>query len=371
MRDIIDYKNKTIIFFDVEANQYKKNGIINHYLLQISALKIRNNQIIDKINLFCRCNQPINKQVLDLLNKKSWFFKNQKMTDQKAYSEFHKMCKDSDLIVSYGNYDEVVLKDLCKRNNIKYDLEIFDFCLFVEKFFKKNKIQCPSLNSLCNSFDVKIKNEHNALSDTFSLWKVFKKYNKKNLDDGIILKKVAFELLRPKIYKQKLHSSKKYNKPSFENNMYFIFIDLKSKNNYDDEGIRINTIVKLKIEIFNKNKNLVDELKLEKIIIEKDEIVSVLHEIFKEKIFNKIDNSILFYINGSHRWIEKIYLKSNDIGLLTYVIPHTKINDHIKYLNLVFSNELDKYNYLIKNSLLFYNDLNKKFDNKSIDINKE
>ncbi len=366
MRDIIDYKNKTIIFFDIEANQYKKGEITSHYLLQISALKIKDNQIIDKMNLFCKCDQPINKQVLDLLNKKAWFFKNQKITEQKAYSDFYKMCKGSDLIVSYGNYDEVVLKDLCKRNNIEYDLEIFDFCLLVEKFFKANKIQCPSLNSLCNSFDVKVKSEHNALSDTFSLWKIFKKYNRKSISDETILEKVVFELLRPKISKQKLHKTNKYNKPSFENNMYFIFIDLKSKNNYNDENIKINTTIKLDIKIFDKSNNLIDQLKLEKTIIEKEEISSILQQIFKDKIFDKIDNSVLFYINGSHKWVEKIYLKVNNIGLMSYVIPSTKINDHIKYMNLTFSNKLDKYNYLIKNSLLFYNEITKKFDNKSI-----
>jgi DNA polymerase III alpha subunit (gram-positive type) len=184
---------KKYILFDIEftawKNSLKENwSNPNEYreIIQISALKINNGEILEKFNIFVKPN--INKELSKYIQKLTGITNNKLnkkgITFRKAIHKFYNFSKYYPLY-SYGN-DYNVIKENLFLNNIDKRSKFFDV-RWKQKFndfkqvLKKNSNINPSKytsGTVYKAFNIKISERHkahNAVNDVNSMFLVCKK----------------------------------------------------------------------------------------------------------------------------------------------------------------------------------------------------
>ncbi|MGL5246476.1 MAG: exonuclease domain-containing protein [Mycoplasmoidaceae bacterium] len=229
LREIIDF-NKPAVYLDIEATGFKNK----HKFLQLSAIVVKNNEIVDEFNMWSNPHSYISKHVLNLLNKKNNFFLNQK-SNKTLLNEFIKFSSKYEQFICFGTYDQKIINYQYSTMK-KEPLNLIDI---QSKFFNNilNKKISLSLSLLAEALSINNtqKKEHDALLDAKMLYNVVN-YSLEIDNIENFKKMICGELIKPrkKVYRNK--SFKQTKKPLLlSKDSDYVYFDLKiNKNNLDN-----------------------------------------------------------------------------------------------------------------------------------------
>ncbi|MCV3753776.1 ribonuclease H-like domain-containing protein [Ureaplasma zalophigenitalium] len=250
---MINYETKInqdcIVFLDIEATGQK-----NPEIIQLCGYKIHNYNF-DRPIIF---NQKYysNQQIPSMLKNKINFNKNfvnfkeyQKMSLKKA-EEIHAFLENT-IIVTYGNFDEILLKRLFEK--YKLDIKKMSFLDITHLFENPLKINY-SLNELAQILNIKYQtnNLHDAKYDAWLLMKITQALNIKKIQE---LKKVLIFYPKQKIsFNNPLKKSITERRKQSSTAMIIKHFDFQQKIlDYEIYNYKSNTFSSYKIS-FNKNK---------------------------------------------------------------------------------------------------------------------
>ena len=184
---------KSLILFDTEYTAWKgsqkrnwSNDNEHREIIQISAYKIKNYKLIDKLNIYVKpnINKKHSKYITDLTGITNNKINKYGISFKKAIEKFYEFSKFYNLY-SYGN-DRSFIKENLNLNNIKdpkwHNLKnkCFDFKNYIKKNTKINPNKYSS-GTIFKAFNINVNiDTHNALDDVKSMYFVFLKINNKN-----------------------------------------------------------------------------------------------------------------------------------------------------------------------------------------------
>ena len=180
------------ILFDTEytawKNSQKENwSNPNEYreIIQISALKINNNKILDTLNIYVKpkINNKLSKYITNLTGITNNKIKMDGITFIKFINKFYNFSKYYPLY-SYGNDYDVIKKNLIINNidskskffNVKWKNKFYDFKDIIKKKTNINPLKYTS-GSIYKAFNIKMGPKHkihNSYNDILSMYEVCK-----------------------------------------------------------------------------------------------------------------------------------------------------------------------------------------------------
>ncbi|MGL5591168.1 MAG: exonuclease domain-containing protein [Mycoplasmoidaceae bacterium] len=349
LREIINF-DKPVIYLDIEATIFENN----HRVLQLAAIVVKNNEIVDEFNMWANPNSPISKHVLALVNKDNNFFLSQR-SNIFLLKEFVKFASKYDQFICFGSYDQEIMKyqySTIKKEPIKL-IDIQD--KFFNKLLKNNKSSL-SLSLLAEALSINNtqKKEHDALLDAKMLFNVVN-YSLE-IDNIENLKKMIYgELIKPRRKLYRKNSSKENKKTlSLSKDWDYVYFDLKiNKKNYDDSSKEkyvssINFVAKkfsskgVLLKEFTKN---ISFAKHEQDILDKN--INWIYKKFQDIFFV---NSIII-VNKSFSSFVKYYFSMTGSLPSYYYISYENlssyVSDILKINNNEFINDNDLMNKLI------------------------
>jgi DNA polymerase-3 subunit alpha (Gram-positive type) len=164
----INLKDAIYVIFDLETTGLSPK---NDKIIEISALKMKNNQIIDKFNALINPERSLNLKIENLTNLNSDWLKSFPTID-KILPSFLEFIQDTILVAHNAQFDINFIKMNCQKlnlpiiNNLSIDTVAFSY-----HFLKDN--QYHSLKYLVKHFNHKIENAHRAINDVEALTKIF------------------------------------------------------------------------------------------------------------------------------------------------------------------------------------------------------
>ena len=203
---------KKYILFDTEYTAWKNSLKTNwskegqyKEIIQISALKINNNKIIDNLNLYVKPvkNPKLSSYIIRLTGITNNKLKKDGISFEKAIHLFYNFAKGYKLY-SYGNDYSIIYENLKihsidknlkihsidKKKNTKYFTQSFknkfyDYIDLIKKYEMKTKtkinISLYTIGTLYKAFDINMGKKHkihNSMNDVKSLFEVSKIINK-------------------------------------------------------------------------------------------------------------------------------------------------------------------------------------------------
>lgn len=322
--------NESLIFLDIEAESQQRK------ILQFSAIKIINNEIVDYFNIFSNPKTKISKHVLRLV-KNNLDNINNGLSQKESANKIYQFLSNS-TIVSYGKFDWIFLKEFLKNElNITIENKHFDLQEYWQ--LKNNFANGWSLTQLSNFLNIEVKNEnlHDARYDTNLLYNIYKNLtsiNKNYLEEKVF----QFKMNRFKCLTTK-HNRNKENITNINNidkTNGFVIIEIKFKKN-EKEKIKILdelNILEIQNNAIKRNWSYINEINLyentNNEIDKEEQLINILKKflivirnkflLIKEQDFNKIIelanlcsekinvfplNKIYFY-NGFEKYFDAI-----------------------------------------------------------------
>ena len=180
---------KNYILFDTEftaweGSQKRNWSNDNEYreIIQISALKIKNGKILDKLNIYVKpcINKILSDYIINLTGITNYKIMTQGVSFKNALEEFYIFSENYELY-SYGNDYDVILENM-KINKImddkyfKIEKKFKDFKDILKKYTNIN-VNKYSSGTIYKALDIKINNHkiHDSQSDIYSMYKVCEK----------------------------------------------------------------------------------------------------------------------------------------------------------------------------------------------------
>jgi len=332
-------KDKQTIFFDLEMDKY--------HLLQIGAIKVKNNEVIDKISLSCFNRKKLTTfiQYFLKIDDQSYL----KDSDWEIYEKFHKFCLSSDYIINFGSWDGHFIKLLRYKNSHKVSGETNEKLEFIDidefALWKKYKVRL-SLDGWSNVFDCENKNSHEALFDSYKLYNVTKAFIEN--EEADLTEKIFFESIRPRKTINNIKEISKLNlnqikENGLENTKKITFISYKTSVNhlsptYDaDDSNRIDREKSININIIDVDMNgkIIKSIKEEFVLVgeniynEEKEIKNI---IVRTNILDNLEQTLIIS-NHFNKDIAQAYFIENKNLFLFYKINLTKLTDYYQWRN--------------------------------------
>ncbi len=332
-------KDKETVFFDLEMDKY--------HLLQIGAIKVKNNKVIDKISLSCFNRKKLTTfiQYFLSINDQSHL----KESDWEIYEEFHRFCSSSDYIVNFGNWDDHFIKLLRYKNSHKIStatnkkLEFID--IDEDVLWKKYKVRL-SLDGWVNVFTSESNKTHEALFDSYKLYNVTKKFiEDENLD---LTEKILLESIRPR---RTINNIKEFPELKLDqikqNNLEDIkkitFINYKSSTNHlspDHDNDESNTIdrektIKINIIDINLNGEITKNIKEEFVLIGENinnEEKEMKNLIIRENILDDLEHTLIISDHFNKDIAQAYFTEKNNLFLF-HRINLIKLKAYFKWFN--------------------------------------
>ena len=193
---------KKYILFDTEYTAWKNSLKTNwskegqyKEIIQISALKINNNKIIDNLNLYVKPvkNPKLSTYIIRLTGITNNKLKKDGISFEKAIRLFYDFAKGYKLY-SYGNdysiiYENLKIHSIDKKKNTKYFTQSFknkfyDYIDLIKKYEMKTKTKINTSlytsGTLYKAFHINMGKKHkihNSINDVKSLFEVAKIIN--------------------------------------------------------------------------------------------------------------------------------------------------------------------------------------------------
>ncbi len=307
-------KNESIIFIDLEADADKKNRA-SATLIQLAAVKVKENKKIEEMNLCCFKNE-IRERISNLIDRPVNYFNNKNFVSEKdAYIKLLNFSNNSK-IFSFGNFDNFLLERIYSRNKLKKNNIKFIKTLDLQpKINKSLRMKNVSLTNAAKILNVSIfNNHHDALNDANLLWYVYKKIKGNNINNDEIINRARLIKFLPSLTSREYVNREKINKNIHLNEEYnYVFISILKKDKYeiikkekvfeywpDMEEVEKKYFVTFNIEIIEYNKDLKITNKLSYKVNEPKEDFNLEDHFKKNEIYSIIKWNLnnLFIVNS-------------------------------------------------------------------------
>lgn len=171
-------KNNTYVFIDIEAASI--NG--RQHIIEIGAIKLSPEKEIEQ---FSQLVKPTHFKKLSTNIQTLTGITNEEIMNGKSFrsviKEFISWCGEDTIFVTFGDFDRRILEMELERNHIKKDF-LYPIVDFQQKYMIENNLKDqPSLLNLLEELNIPIEIHHRALSDAYSLMKLFQALNGESL----------------------------------------------------------------------------------------------------------------------------------------------------------------------------------------------
>ncbi|CAP18609.1 DNA polymerase III, alpha subunit [Candidatus Phytoplasma mali] len=164
-----DLNLATYVIFDFETTGLSK---INDQIIEIAAIKIQNNQIIDEFQTLINPQQELTPFIENLTNISNQDLKNQPLIAT-ILPKFLKFCENSILIAHNISFDMGFLVNQTKKHlNLKLNLPFID-TLNLARYCLDSNLRYFNLKSLAKYFKISFENHHRAMSDVLITKTIF------------------------------------------------------------------------------------------------------------------------------------------------------------------------------------------------------
>ena len=171
------FKNYIVLDFETTGLSCDKDKII-----EIGAIKVKNNIIVDKFETLINPNISISPYISNIVN-----ITNDMVCDkphiEDIFKDFVYFLEDFNLVIHNAKFDMSFL--IANGNRLGFNIKnkAFDTIRATKELYPDFKKY--NLASLCKHFNIKNENAHRAMSDvlaTYELYKIlYDKYNKKQI----------------------------------------------------------------------------------------------------------------------------------------------------------------------------------------------
>lgn len=332
IKDVIDCKQPYIIV-DFEAN----GDLHNPFLLQVGAVKVVNNEIVDKFNQWCYYDGEISKFISLLLNKDKSFYLSQK-SEYIVWSEFLGFCDGVNQVINFGKYyDDLIIQKVHERTNLN-KINLIDIQgLYFNKMcgvLKQGQaaVSLDVVNRIFyknNDFDHL---EHDAYEDCILLFNTIKScLAEEESDFNVLLKKFknAYLLPRPKNFRGVSKRTKELEIINLKPKSPIIFIEHYVEHLNDQNICYHNRLY----SITNKNIKHIKTFSLMSTIDNNHDFYSNFKEV-ETYIYDVLGLDANIFVSNVDFLIKKIqtsYCSKTKIYPLIYWIPYEWIKVRLKF----------------------------------------
>ncbi|QZY57467.1 PolC-type DNA polymerase III [Crassaminicella profunda] len=155
------------VIFDIETTGLSSK---NDKITEIGAVKIRNNEIIDRFNILVNPEMPIPPKIIELTGITDNMVKDEP-TIEEVLPKFLEFIKDVPVVAHNANFDTSFIKQNCSQMGLAFNNPIIDT-------LRLSKILLPhlkryKLNVIAKELNVKLENHHRAVDDAEATAHIF------------------------------------------------------------------------------------------------------------------------------------------------------------------------------------------------------
>ncbi|RKD34765.1 PolC-type DNA polymerase III [Thermohalobacter berrensis] len=302
---VINYNDEPLnceyVVFDIETTGLSPT---NDKITEIGAVKIRNNEIVDRFNQLINPEVEIPEKIVKLTGITNELVKD-KPTIEEVLPKFIDFIGDSVIVAHNANFDTSFIKENCRRLDLNLNNPILDTLELTRALFPK--LKSHRLNKVCEHLNVKLENHHRAVDDSEATAKVLLK---------------CFTLLQQKEVEKledlnKIFTDKKINK---SDKAYHIVIFAK---NYRGLKNLYKIVSESHLKYFYRKpripKSLIAKYKEDLILGTACEAGELYKAILENKGYNEIRDIVNFYdyleiqpIDNNLHLIEKGFVKDKE-----------------------------------------------------------
>ena len=197
MNFIDDY---TVLDLEMTGLSVKKDKVI-----EIGAIKVRNNEIVDTYKSFINPHVKLSKKIIDLTGIDDSMLSTAPEEDEAMYKLIDFVGEDC-IIGQNIIFDYSFIKQWAVNKNVKLDLYYCDTLKIARELLPKDEKK--DLENLCSFFNIKRENAHRALDDSFETMQVYEKL--KQIAKNNNIEKLCFlpQKFNVKLKKQMLATKK-------------------------------------------------------------------------------------------------------------------------------------------------------------------
>ncbi|MCT4618655.1 MAG: PolC-type DNA polymerase III [Marinisporobacter sp.] len=162
--------NQCYVVFDIETTGLSSK---NDKITEIGAVKISNNEIIDRFNILINPEMPIPPKIVELTGITDEMVKNEP-TITEVLPEFLAFIEDFPVVAHNANFDTSFIKYNCTQMGLSFNNPIID-TLRLSKILLP-KLKRYKLNVVAKELDVKLENHHRAVDDAEATANIFIKF---------------------------------------------------------------------------------------------------------------------------------------------------------------------------------------------------
>ncbi|GAA0114330.1 PolC-type DNA polymerase III [Clostridium senegalense] len=313
--------NDDIVVFDLETTGFSSE---NDSIIEIGAVKVRDNQIVDKFNEFVNPNKSIPYKITELTGITNDMVKDADPIES-ILPKFLEFVGDSMVAAHNAPFDTSFIKFNCKKINIEFKNSIMDTIPLAKFLFPDLKRY--KLNTICKHIGISLENHHRAVDDA-------------KATAEIVLH--CLDMLKEK----EIFDVYKLNKEFLGN------FDIKKAVTYhiiilakNQVGIKnlYKVISKSNLEYFHRRprvpKSLLEQFREGLIIGSACEAGQIYKEVLQGKSFEEMEQLVNFYD----------YLEIQPIGNNKFLIANGTVKDdnQLREINSKIYKLAEKYNKLI------------------------
>nr|WP_317356999.1 3'-5' exonuclease [uncultured Tyzzerella sp.] len=161
-----DFKNYIVLDFETTGFSH-----INDKIIEIGAIKVKDNNIIDKFHTLINPKICIPPYIANKININDDMVKNKPFIED-IFKDFTYFLEDLPLVIHNAKFDMKFLIQNGKNLNFSINNYALDTINTTKMLFPDLKKY--NLTSLCNHFNIENKNAHRAMSDVIATYELYK-----------------------------------------------------------------------------------------------------------------------------------------------------------------------------------------------------
>lgn len=178
----ISIEEETYVVFDIETTGFDP---YNDKIIEIGAVKLKGNKIIDRYSTFINPERKIPEEIIKLTNITDDMVKDSP-TIEEELPNFLKFVENATLVAHNASFDVGFITQKSKLINIDISPTVID-TLQWSRNIRKDKSR-HGLKAICKDYGIDLDNHHRAVDDAEATAEVFKKFI------NIVLKEGAYKL---------------------------------------------------------------------------------------------------------------------------------------------------------------------------------
>ncbi|MFY9548563.1 PolC-type DNA polymerase III [Miniphocaeibacter sp.] len=173
------FNNEEFVVFDIETTGFSR---INDKIIEIGAVKVKKNKIVEKYNQLINPNITIPEKIIELTGITNSMVAHEPNID-KVLPEFMDFVGNSTLVAHNADFDVGFIRENCRLQNIQFENAYIDTVALSRSVFpelKKHK-----LNVIAKHLNISLENHHRACDDAQATAEIFLEIIKKLKEQNI------------------------------------------------------------------------------------------------------------------------------------------------------------------------------------------